>query len=239
MGIAAGGRNPAAHPVGPVLPAYVRPVGQDLQQAAFGQVDGALGHHALDQRVGGRVSLPIGQAGRARRGHHIGRVGHDEVEPLAGHRPVEIAEPQVHPRSVEPEGQPGQLVRPRVQVGGDDMPAVPGQVQALYTAARAEVQRPFHRAPDGQLGEGSRGGRDPDHVVWRHRDDVCVEVGSEIGSDPELPLVAGVRADVEKGADLLALNGQDSRGGERRRESRAGSAPGRPEAPSAAATTAG
>ena len=55
--------------------------------------------------------------------------------------------------------------RPLVDVGGDDVPRVAGQVKRLDSAAGAEVEAPADPTAEGELRQGRRGRADAEDVV--------------------------------------------------------------------------
>ena len=137
------------------------------------------------------------------------------------HRLEEGALADVEPRGgracrdpVQARVEPGQPERARVDVGGDDVAGVRGEVQGLDAAPGAEVERAVDRFAHGHLGQRRGGGADPEHVVAADRVGGAVEAGRQVAGDPEVAaaghLVGAVGADVDARRDLADRALQDA-----------------------------
>ncbi len=104
---------------------------------------------------------------------------------------------------------------PLVDVGGDDPVGVRGQVQRLYAAPGAEVERASDRFAHGQLGERGRGRADAQHVVGGHPDGPSVQAGGQVAGHPEVEVVRGIGAYVDPGPHLTDRTLQQPRRAQR------------------------
>jgi hypothetical protein len=82
----------------------------DEQAAAGAQVRGRLGEDAVEQRAAVGASLPCAAQAAARqlviRRRHVGRIGDDRVELLAGHGLEQAAAQRPHAHAVEARVEP-------------------------------------------------------------------------------------------------------------------------------------
>ena len=215
-GVAALG-DPAGQALVPGLVAQDHPVREDLQPAAVVQVVRSGAHDVLDDAVAGHPGVAVDQSLARRRRDHERRVGHDQVEGLPAHRVEEAAfgagdsAGRACRDLVQGGVEPGEPERSRVQVAGDHPVGVLGEVQRLHPAPGAEIERRSDRLADGELRERGGGRADPEHVVGR--DDVgrAVQPGCQVGRDPQVTLVGGVRADVHPCGHLAHRSLQDRR----------------------------
>ena len=81
-------------------------------------------------------------------------------------------------------------------------PAVRGEVQRLHAAAGAEVEAVVDGSAQGELGQGGRGGADPEHVVGADLLRQSVQPGCEVADHPEGAVVGGVGPHVQPGGHL-------------------------------------
>ena len=158
-----------------------------------------------DDLVTRETGVAVDQSRAGGRRDHERRVGGDQVERLVPHRVEERTRADLDVRQLV-EGRV-ELRRPHgpgVDVGGDDGVGVGRQVQRLDSAPGAEVEGPGDRLAQRELGQRGRGGADAEHVVVGDADVRAVEAGREVGDDPQVAVVGGVRADVEQRAYLAA-----------------------------------
>ena len=157
------------------------------------------------------------------------RVRHDKVERLPHDRLEHRALAQLEVDLVERRIEPRERERRAGDVRAHDLPGVPGRVQRLDAAARAEVQDPADRTSRGHLRE--REGR-----AARTEDVVRLEAGTgcelaQVGGEPPVEVPCGVvrcvGPQVEPGAHTVRVDvtGQaegscavEPEGGQRERE---------------------
>ena len=89
------------------------------------------------------------------------------------------------------------------QVGDDDLVGVGLEVQGLHAAAGAEVERAVDVRPGGPRRQGRRGATDAEHVVLAQR--APGRDLTEVGGDPPVDAVGGVRAQVAQRDDGIPL----------------------------------
>ena len=123
------------------------------------------------------------------------RIGHNQVEPLAGDRRKETAAPQIPRLPTGSCGRGGQGQRSLVGVSGDHLRTMGTQVQRLHPAAGPEVQCPLHRPPDDGPRQRDRRGADAQDVIGGE----CPRPppGVLIGEDHVLPRIVGVRPHIK------------------------------------------
>ncbi len=194
--------QPRAEPLVPRPALDDRPVGQDLEPAAVGEVVGAGAHDVLDDAVAGQAGVAVDQPLAGGRRDHEGRVGRDQVEALPRDRLEERPVPHVDVGAVELGVEPGHPERPTVDVRGDDAVGVAGEVEGLHAAAGAEVEGRADGLAHGQLGQARRRARDAEHVVGPDGDGRAVEAGRQVGDDPEVAILGGVGTAVRPRRDL-------------------------------------
>jgi hypothetical protein len=142
--------------------------------------------HALDhvaaQFVAGPAAVAVGVVVVGR--DDEGRVGHDQVEALAGDRIEQVAFDELDVRRiVEGRVEATECERPGVGVGGSHAPGVPRRQQGLDPAPRAHVGRGRRRTADRQVRERPRRGGDAhDHVAAQ-----ASWVGRDVGRDAKRP----------------------------------------------------
>jgi hypothetical protein len=182
----------------------VHPVRQHLAPAALGEAGRAFDKHAPDDLVAGQPGVAVDEALVRCRRDHERRVGHHQVEPVAGHRLEQVTDPQVDRDVIERGRQPGQRDAACAQVGRHHFARVPAEVERLHTRPGPEVECSTSGLADGELGQAGGRRRDPEHVVRAHPPVPAVESRSQVGDDPPGPVVVGVRPHVDQRAHLVS-----------------------------------
>lgn len=212
--------EPAGHPLAPVLPGDVHPVGQVLHGAALGEQARRGGGQFRADRVADppRVAVDVrGGAGA----HHERRVAHHQVEAPPGDGGDHVTAEEFPVLAVERGGGGGEAQRPRRQVGGGDPPRVAGQVQGLHAGPGAQVQRGLDGPADGRADQRLRRPADAEHVLGVQRA-AGPGTGGHVGEHP--PLVP-VRLQVHAHPQPVAVPLDQAPGerlGQRQRRQRGG-----------------
>jgi hypothetical protein len=142
----------------------MQPVGEELHRAAIGQQLRRRRGQLRADGVARTARVPVGVA-RCTGSDHERRVAHHEVEASALDRTQQVAGEQLPLHPVERGGRRREPKGPRGQVGGRDAARVGGQLQCLYAASGADVERRGNVAPHGRGGKGCGGVADPENMV--------------------------------------------------------------------------
>ncbi len=197
--------EPRADPLGPRRTARHLPVAEELGDSTGLQVlaDGA--HEVGDDRVTGGAAVAIlvqRHLARARRDDE-GRIADDELKALSRNGIEHRSGAQVPVDLVEGGVESGEGQRALGEVGGDDGVGVRAEVEGLHAAAGADVERGTHGPANRPRRQGRRGPTDPEDVVVAHRRPGR-DLG-QVGGDPPVTVVGGIRAHVDAGDDAVTL----------------------------------